>query len=139
MAETVKYLTLGLLASGVKQRRPHLRNLGDPSGDGLCVPGRGGPQVQFLPPSTTPTARVNVRIFSRIQAPRIAYAEDEVQLEKLKVVWDECPALERIIVHKMSEPQKDPPDHESRSIDCCRKRGVQEKRGQGISMIASRR
>jgi long-chain acyl-CoA synthetase len=40
--------------------------------------------------------------------PRIAFAEDHTQLEKLKVAWSDCPHLERIIVLKAAKPDDDP-------------------------------
>ena len=107
VAETVKYLTLGLLELGVKK------------GDRISAISETRPEMAYACLAVAASGAIFAPIYHtnspgecahilKDSGAGIAYAEDEVQLEKLKVVWDECPALERIIVHKMSAPQKDP-------------------------------
>ena len=107
VGETVRYLTLGFLALGVRK------------GDRIAAISETRPEMAYVCLAVATSGAIFAPIYQtnspgecahvlKDSGARIAYAEDEAKLEKLRIAWGECPALERIIVHKLSDSQSDP-------------------------------
>lgn len=122
VGERVKYLTVGLMALGVakgdritpiSQTRPELA---------YCCLAIANAGAIFAPIYHTNNPKECAYVLSDSGA-KVAFAENEEQLDKLKQVWSEVPALERIVVFEKSKPEADP---RIMSVDQLRELGKRE-------------
>lgn len=106
VGEIVKYLTLGLIGLGVQK------------GDRICAISETRPEMAYICLAISASGGIFTPIYHtnspnecahvlKDSGAKIAYAEDEAQLEKLKIVWKECPSLEMIVVNKLFTKQND--------------------------------
>jgi long-chain acyl-CoA synthetase len=107
VGEKVKYISLGLIALGVKkgdriapisETRPEMA---------YCCLAIATSGAIYAPIYHTNSPKECVHVINDSGA-RIAFAQDEAQLEKLKAAWKDCPRLERIIVFKAAHLDVDP-------------------------------
>jgi long-chain acyl-CoA synthetase len=106
VAERVKYISLGLIALGVKK------------GDRVACISETRPEMAYVCLAIATSCAVFTGIYHtnspkecayviNDSGARVAYAEDQGQLDKLKTAWKDCPLLEKIIVGKMEKPEDD--------------------------------
>ena len=116
VGEKVKYMSLGLMSLGVKKgdRIAPISNT-NPEMVYCCLAIATSGAI-FSPIYHTNSPKECIHVINDSGA-RIAFAEDQTQLEKLKVAWNDCPHLERIIVLKAAKPDDDPQDHDTRTVD----------------------
>lgn len=107
VGEKVKYISLGLTALGVKkgdriapisETRPEMA---------YCCLAIATSGAIYAPIYHTNSPKECVHVINDSGA-RIAFAQDEAQLEKLKAAWGDCPHLEKVIVFKMEKPEDNP-------------------------------
>jgi len=107
VAEKVKHISLGLMALGVKK------------GDRVASISETRPELAYLCLAIAASGAVFTGIYHtnsprecthiiNDSGARIAYAEDQGQLEKLKMAWKDCSQLEKIIVGKLEKLGDDP-------------------------------
>lgn len=105
-AERVRYISLGLMAIGVKK------------GDRVACISETRPEIAYVCLAIATSGAVFTGIYQtnspkecayviNDSGARIAYAEDQGQLNKLKMVWKDCPHLEKIIVGYKKETEDD--------------------------------
>jgi long-chain acyl-CoA synthetase len=107
VGEKVKYMSLGLMSLGVKKddRIAPISNT-NPEMVYCCLAIATSGAI-FSPIYHTNSPKECIHVINDSGA-RIAFAEDQIQLEKLKVAWNDCPHLEKIIVLKAAKPDDDP-------------------------------
>lgn len=107
VGDKVKYMSLGLMKLGLRkgdriapisETRPEMA---------YCCLAVATSGAIFAPIYHTNSPKECTHVISDSGA-RIAFAQDEGQLEKLKAAWRDCPHLERVIVFKMERQNEDP-------------------------------
>ena len=108
VSETVMYMSLALMSS-----------LGVKKDDRLAPISETRPEMAYFCLATATSGAIFAPIYHtnspkecthviNDSGSRIAYAENQLQLDKLKVAWADCPFLERIIVRELEKPEEDP-------------------------------
>jgi long-chain acyl-CoA synthetase len=106
--ETVMYMSLAFMSS-----------LGVKKGDRLAPISETRPEMAYFCLATAASGAIFSAIYHtnspkecthviNDSGARIAYAENQLQLDKLKIAWPDCPHLDRIVVHKLEKPEDDP-------------------------------
>jgi long-chain acyl-CoA synthetase len=107
VSERVKHISLGLMSLGVEK------------GDRIAPISETRPEMVYVCLAIATSGAIFAPIY-HTNSPKecahvindsgsgIAYAEDQTQLDKLKIAWPDCPNLEKIIVFKQEKPENDP-------------------------------
>jgi long-chain acyl-CoA synthetase len=107
VGEKVKYMSLGLMSLGVKK------------GDRIAPISETRPEMAYCCLAIATSGAIYAPIYHtnspkecvhviKDSGAKIAFAQNQAQLDKLKVAWRDCPHLERVIVFKMADPEEDP-------------------------------
>ena len=107
VAERVKCISLGLMDLGVKKN------------DRVATISETRPELVYVCLAIAASGAVFTGIYHtnspkecayviNDSGARVAYAEDQGQLDKLKAVWNDCPQLEKIIIGNMEKSEDDP-------------------------------
>jgi long-chain acyl-CoA synthetase len=105
--EKVMYMSLAFMSS-----------LGVKKGDRLAPISETRPEMAYFCLATAMSGAIFAAIYHtnspkecthviNDSGARIAYAENQLQLDKLKMAWPDCPVLEHIIVNELEKPEED--------------------------------